>query len=106
MYFFMSTLVALILFVIKYVFVILDCFSFFSNLNLNFFRHAREIQSLASERAELLRQIEKQKFELQNKDAQIAALTSQQERIVNQISLDKNNVVSDKQVIINRFVNF
>ncbi|XP_068219122.1 progesterone-induced-blocking factor 1-like [Palaemon carinicauda] len=65
-------------------------------------RHARELQTLAAERAELQRTVEKQKLELQSRDAQIAALNAQHEAAVANAITRKNNDISSKQIQVNR----
>lgn len=65
-------------------------------------RHARELQALASDRAELQRTVEKQRLELQNKKAQIAAITAQNESAVASAIAQKDDIISAKQIQANR----
>lgn len=67
-----------------------------------YFRHARELQALASDRAELQRTVEKQRLELQNKKAQIAAFTAQNESAVASAIAQKDDIISAKQIQANR----
>ncbi|XP_066973600.1 progesterone-induced-blocking factor 1-like [Macrobrachium rosenbergii] len=65
-------------------------------------RHARELQALAADRAELQRTVEKQKLELQSRDAQIAALNAQHEVAVANAIAQKDNEISSRQIQVNR----
>ncbi|XP_045120920.1 progesterone-induced-blocking factor 1-like isoform X1 [Portunus trituberculatus] len=61
-------------------------------------RHARELQSLASERAELHRTVEKLKLEVQNKDAQLTALRHQLQASVAKAVAQRDDQLSNKQI--------
>lgn len=61
-------------------------------------RHARELQNLASEKAELQRLVEKLKLEGKNKDAQLAALSQQLQTSVAKAVAQKDDQLSTKQI--------
>ncbi|KAG7175514.1 progesterone-induced-blocking factor 1-like [Homarus americanus] len=65
-------------------------------------RYARELQNLASEKAELQRIVQKQKLELQSKDAQLAALTREHEAAAAKAVSQKDDQISSKQIQVNR----
>ncbi|KAK7082341.1 hypothetical protein SK128_005864 [Halocaridina rubra] len=65
-------------------------------------RQARELQALVADRAELQRIVEKQKLELQSKDAQIVALPAQHEAAAASALAQKDSDISSKQIQINR----
>ncbi|KAK8725202.1 hypothetical protein OTU49_010753 [Cherax quadricarinatus] len=65
-------------------------------------RHARELQNLASERAELQRIVQKQKLELQSKDAQLAAFAREHEAAIAKAVSQKDDQISSKQIQVNR----
>ncbi|XP_045625870.1 progesterone-induced-blocking factor 1 [Procambarus clarkii] len=65
-------------------------------------RHARELQNLASDRAELQRIVQKQKLELQSKDAQLSAFTREHEAAIAKALSQKDDQISSRQIQVNR----
>lgn len=65
-------------------------------------RHARELQNVASEKAELQRLVEKLRLEGQNKDAQLAALSQQLQTNVAKAVAQKDDQLSNKQIKVTR----
>lgn len=65
-------------------------------------RHARELQTLASDKAELQHIVQKQKLEIQSKNAQLEALIKEHEVAVAKAVTQKNDQISSKQIQVNR----
>ncbi|KAK3862529.1 hypothetical protein Pcinc_031616 [Petrolisthes cinctipes] len=65
-------------------------------------RHARELQNLVAEKLELQKTVEKQKLELQTKDAQLAVLVKEQEATLINVVAQKDDQISTKKIHITR----
>lgn len=70
-----------------------------------YFRQAREIYNLTTEKKQLQHAIEKLRLELQEKNAQMISCKTQHATLINQKDLQMEIKLSEKQANINRFLN-